>query len=170
MSETTTEGASMRRIIWTTGLAALATAILAAAALAVVVKPIAFTGKYTGTAVTNQTDNVVAINANGTGTGTLLGAGKITGAGSGDTSVRPCVPFTGTGKMSGPGGTIIFKVIPGSSGCGDEQGQLFSITGKATILKATGKLLKRKGTLKMSGTYDHDSGAFSVKFSGSLTK
>jgi hypothetical protein len=160
----------MRRTIWTTGLAALATAVLAAAAPALVVKPIAFTGTYTGTAVTNQTDNTVAINANGSGTGTLLGAGKITGAGTADSSVRPCVPVTGTGKMSGPGGAIIFKVIPGSAGCGDEQGQLFSITGKATILKATGKLLKRKGTLRMSGTYDRSSGAFSVKFRGSLTK
>jgi len=160
----------MRKIFWTTGLAALALAVLATAALAVVVKPIAFTGTYTGTAVTNQTDNTVAITANGTGKGTLLGAGKITGTGTADSSVRPCVPFTGTGKMSGLGGTIIFKVIPGSSGCGDEQGQLFSITGKATILKATGKLLKRKGTLKLSGTYDRSSGAFSVKFRGSLTK
>jgi len=160
----------MRRIFWTTGLAALAVAVFAAAALAVVVKPIAFTAKYTGTAVTNQTDNTVAVTANGTGTGTLLGTGKITGAGTADSSVRPCVPFTGTGKMTGPGGTIIFKVIPGSAGCGDEQGQLFSITGKATILKATGKLLKRKGTLKLSGTYDRGSGAFSIKFRGSLTK
>jgi hypothetical protein len=160
----------MRRIIWTTGLVAFATAVLAAAALAVVVKPVAFAGTYTGTAVTNQTDNTVAITANGTGTGTLLGAGKITGAGTGDSSVRPCVPFTGTGKMSGPGGTVIFKVIPGSSGCGDEQGQVFSLTGKATVLKATGKLLKRKGTLKMSGSYDRDSGSFTVKFRGSLTK
>ena len=168
--ETTTEGASMKRIIWTTGLAALATTVLAATALAVIVKPIAFTGTYKGNAVTNQNDTTVAITANGTGTGTLLGAGKITGTGTGDSSVRPCVPFTGTGKMSGPGGTIVFKVIPGSSGCGDEQGQVFSISGKATILKATGKLLKRKGTLKFSGTYDRDSGAFTVKFRGSLTK
>jgi hypothetical protein len=159
----------MRRIIWTTGLLGLAATVLAASALAVIVKPIAFTANYTGTAVTNQTDNNVAITANGTGKGTLLGAGKITGAGTADSSVRPCVPFTGTGKMSGPGGTVIFKVIPGSAGCGDEQGQLFSITGKATILKATGKLLKRKGMLKLSGTYDRSSGAFSVKFRGSLT-
>ena len=32
------------------------------------------------------------------------------------------------------------------------------------------KLAKAKGTLKMTGSYDRDSGAFSVKFSGKLTK
>jgi hypothetical protein len=70
--------------------------------------------------------------------------------------------------MSGPGGKIAFKVNPGSTSCGDDSGQLFSFTGKATVLKATGKLLKAKGTLKMTGTYDRSSGAFSVKFSGTL--
>ena len=44
------------------------------------------------------------------------------------------------------------------------------MTGKATVVKATGKLAKAKGTLKMTGSYDRDSGAFSVKFSGKLTK
>jgi hypothetical protein len=72
--------------------------------------------------------------------------------------------------MSGVGGTVIFKVIPQSGGCGDDSGQLFSITGKATVVKATGKLAKAKGTLKMTGTYDRSSGAFSVKFKGALTK
>ncbi len=133
-------------------------------------KPITFLGKYSGTAVTNQQDTTVTINANGTGNGTMIGAGTITGAGSGDTSQRPCIPFTGTGKMTGSAGVIIFKVNPGATSCGDDAGQLFSFTGKAAVLKATGKVLKRKGTLRMSGTYDRSSGAFSVKFSGSLTK
>jgi hypothetical protein len=151
-------------------LAALFAAVLVGgAALASSTKVIAFTAKFHGTATTQAADNVVTINANGTGAGTVLGTAKITGAGTGDSSQQPCVPFTGTGKMSGPGGTLTFKVNPGSAGCGDDSGQLFSVTGKAAVLKGTGKLKAAKGTLKMSGTYDRSSGAFSVKFTGSLT-
>jgi hypothetical protein len=160
------EGGNMRKL-WILALAVLAVAIAAAGADAVT-KPIAFTAKYSGMATTQAADNVVTINANGTGKALLLGAGKITGAGTADSSQRPCVPFTGTGKVSGPGGILIFKVKPGSSGCGDEAGQVFSISGKATVLKATGKLAKRKGTLKLSGIYDRGSGAFTIKLTGSL--
>jgi hypothetical protein len=151
-------------------LALFAVLVVAAAAVATAAtKPIAFTAKYSGTATTQAADTVVTINANGTGKGLLIGAGKVTGAGTADSSVRPCVPFIGTGKISGPGGTVIFKVKPGTSGCGDDAGALFSISGKATVLKATGKLAKRHGTLKMTGIYDRDSGAFTIKFTGALT-
>ena len=161
------------RKLWILGGGALAATVLvtgAFAATTVAKTTVPFVAKYTGTAVTKQTDNNVDITANGSGTATLIGAGKVTGVGAGDSSVRPCVPFNGTGSMKGPGGVITFKVNPGSAGCGDDAGQLFSITGKATVTKATGKLAKAKGTLKMTGTYDRSSGAFSVKFSGSLTK
>ena len=126
--------------------------------------------EVSGTAVTKQTDSTVDITANGSGRGTLIGAGKVTGLGKADSSVRPCVPFNGAGSMKGPGGAITFKVTPGTAGCGDDAGQLFSITGKASVVTATGKLAKAKGTLKLTGTYDRSSGAFSVKFSGILTK
>ena len=149
--------------------AVLIVAFAAASALAAG-KPIAFVGKYTGTATTKVADNIATINATGTGAGTMLGAGKISGLGTGDTSQQPCVPFTGTGSMKGTTGTLTFKVNPGSSGCGDSDGQLFSVSGKAAVLKGTGKLAKVKGTLKMTGTFDHTSGAFSVKFSGALTR
>lgn len=161
----------MKKFLSLTVGAALAVAVLVAGAFAATsVTKVAFVAKYSGTAVTNQTDNTVAITANGTGTGTLIGAGKVAGVGSGDTSVRPCVPFNGTGSMKGAGGVVTFKVNPGAGGCGDDSGQIFSITGKATVTKATGKLAKAKGVLKMTGTYDRSSGAFSVKFSGTLTK
>lgn len=144
--------------------------VTGAFAATTVVTKVPFTAKYAGTAVTQQTDSNVSISANGSGKGTLIGAGKVTGLGKGDSSVRPCVPFNGTGSMKGPGGVITFKVNPGSAGCGDDAGQLFSISGKASVLKATGKLAKAKGILKMTGTYDRSSGAFSIKFSGILTK
>lgn len=169
--ETTTKGASVRRFMLATGVGALAAAVLVAGALATTTaKKIPFVGTYAGTAVTNAADNVVTISASGTGKGTLIGAGKIAGAGKGDSSQQPCVPFNGTGSMKGAGGVITFKVNPGSAGCGDEQGQTFTVNGKITVLKATGKLAKAKGTLKMTGTYDRSSGAFTVKFRGTLSK
>lgn len=148
-----------------------ALALVAGSAVAGTSKKVPFTAKYSGTAVTKVTNNIAAISATGTGTGTLIGAGKITGLGTGDTSQQPCVPFTGTGLMTGTASTkITFKVIPGSSSCGDEKGEVFSISGHATVLKATGKLAKAKGTLKFTGVYDRTAGTFSVKFFGTLTR
>jgi hypothetical protein len=154
-----------------TAVALAAAAVVTGAALAGTTahKPIAFAASFTGNATTQSSDNVVTINATGTGTGTGLGAAKILGTGTGDSSKQPCVPFTGTGKMTGASGTLAFKVVPGSAGCGDEQGQTFSVSGHAVVLKGTGKaLVHAKGTLKFSGVYDRSSGAFSVKFTGKL--
>jgi hypothetical protein len=132
---------------------------------------IAFTAKYAGTAVTKVTDDVADISATGTGKGTLIGAGKISGKATGDASQQPCVPFGGTGRMTGVALTTInFKVVSTSKGCGDESGQFFSLSGKAVVLKATGKLRNAKGTLKFTGTYNRATGAFTVKFFGSLVK
>lgn len=145
--------------------------LLAGTALAQSATKIPFTAKYAGTAVTKVTDNVVDIAATGAGKGTIIGAGKVTGKGTGDSSQQPCVPFSGTGKMTGVAlTTITFKVTSVSKGCGDESGQTFSLVGKAVVLKATGKLKNAKGTLKFTGTYDRGSGAFTVKFVGTLVK
>lgn len=156
----------MKRLSFMTAAAALALAVLVAGALAAK-KPVSFSAKYTGTAVTQQTDNTVAITANGTGSGTL-GAGKVTGTGTADSSVRPCIPFTGTGSLTGPSGVVQFKVVPGASGCGDDAGQVFTFTGKAQVLKTTGKYAGVKGLLRITGTFDRSSGAFSSKFTGLL--
>lgn len=159
----------------TTIAAALATAMsVAAGALASTTEgaaTIAFTAKYAGTAVVKVTDDVAAITANGPGKGTVIGAGKVTGVGKGDASQQPCVPFSGTGKMTGVASTtIFFKVVSTSKGCGDEAGEYFSISGKALVTKATGKLAGRKGTLKFTGLYNRGAGTFTVKFTGSLVK
>jgi hypothetical protein len=146
------------------------TAVTAAAALAAAPKKVPFTGKYSGTATTKVTGTAAAISASGTGKATTIGAGSITGLGAGDTSQQPCIPFTGTGKMTGKSGTITFKVLTSSSSCGDEGGHNFTITSHLAVLKATGKLAKAKGTLRMIGTYSHDDGSFSVSISGTLTK
>ena len=155
-------------------LAAAAAALLlvggAFAAAQKSAKVFVFTGKYKGTATTKVTDNVADIVATGAGTGSFIGAGKITGVGKGDTTQQPCVPFTGPGKITGTSGTITFTVVPTSKGCGDEAGQVFSISGKVTVTKATGKLAKAKGTLKMTGVYDKGAGTFNVTFKGNLNR
>lgn len=141
------------------------------AALASSAKVVVFTATYSGTATVTVTDQVANIRAAGTGKGTPIGAGKITGVGTGDASAQPCVPFTGPGTMTGPRKTkLMFKVIAGSTGCGDEAGQVFSISGKAAIVKGTGVLAKIRGTLKFTGVYDRGAGTFTVKFKGKLTQ
>jgi hypothetical protein len=77
------------------------------------------------------------------------------------------VPWIGTGVLKGTKGTVAFKVIPGSVGCGDDGGTV-SINAKAQVTKATGKLAKAKGTLKLTGVYDRNAGTFSATFSGKL--
>jgi len=153
---------------------AVAVGVLAAAtassALAAAPKKIAFTGKYAGQASTQVNGTAVAISANGTGTATLIGAGKITGQGTGDSSQQPCVPFGGTGTITGKSGTITYKLLPNASSCGDEGGHNFTVKGYIAVVKATGKLAKAKGTLKFTGLYSRDDGTFSVKFFGLLKK
>lgn len=153
---------------------ALAIALVAAATAGAATgkKPIlvTFTGTYAGQASTQVNGTTATIAAKGTGKGTLIGAGSITGQGTGDTSQQPCIPFGGTGTIKGAAGTIAFKLVPGASGCGDEGGHTFSITAHLTVVKATGKLVTAKGTLKLTGVYSHDDGSFSVKVTGKLTK
>jgi hypothetical protein len=154
-------------------LVAVAAVALAAAtaASALPSKTVLFTGSYAGQASTKVTGNVADILASGKGSGAPIGAGKITGTGTGDSSQQPCVPFAGTGTLSGPGGVLTFKVPTGANGCGDEGGHVFAIKGIFQVTKATGKqLAKAKGSLRFSGTYNHDDGSFSIKLTGSLTK
>ena len=111
------------------------------------------------------------IAANGSGKLALIGASTIQGAGTGDSSQQPCVPFVGTGKMVCKLGVLNFKVNVGSSGCGDEGGHSFTVSGKASVLKgSTGAVKGAKGTLKFTGFYNHDDGSFNVKFTGALTR
>jgi hypothetical protein len=131
---------------------------------------VAFTGTYKGQASTKVDGNTATITAHGAGKGTLIGVGSINGLGTGDTSQQPCIPFGGTGTIKGAAGTITFKVASGGSGCGDEGGHNFSVTAHLIVVKATGKLAKAKGTLKLTGAYSHDDGSFSVKVTGKLTK
>lgn len=151
-------------------LLAFAAALLATSAVAAPQKSILISGKYAGTASTKVDGNTATIAAQGTGTAKGLGAGKIQGAGTGDSSQQPCIPFAGTGTLTGAGTVLTYKVPTGASGCGDEGGHVFSVKGVLQITKATGKLAKAKGSIRFSGVYSHDDGSFSVKLTGTLKK
>jgi hypothetical protein len=159
--------------ITATAVAALAALVVLAAggpAGATSAKKVAFKASYSGTATTQANDNIVSISATGTGAGVPIGKGKLTGKGTADSSVRPCVPFGGTGQMTGTANTkVTFKLVTDSKGCGDENGESFSLVGHVSVVKATGKLLGAKGQLKFTGNYDRSAGTFSVKFTGTLT-
>lgn len=165
------------RTLLRTGVFAVAIAAMAAiagTALAGVTsqaKVIPFVASFKGLATVKVTDNVADIAANGAGTATLMKATKITGKGKGDTSVTPCVPFTGPGSMTNATGTKInFVVTPGSTGCGDQDESVpVSVTGHAKIVSGTKAYRKAKGTLKFSGVYNRQSGAFTIKFKGKVT-
>ena len=151
--------------------AILIAGIAAAASSAGATKLVPFTANFAGAAVVRVDGDVANITTNGSGKGTLLGASKITGKGIGDASAPPCVPFTGTGTMTGTSKTrLLFKVVPASTGCGDESGQVFSISARATVVKGYGKLANARGKLKITGVYDRGKGTFSVKFAGTLTQ
>jgi hypothetical protein len=143
---------------------------LATTASALAPKNVPFTAKYAGQASTKVDGNTATIAATGPGVATLIGKGKVTGAGTGDSSQQPCVPFGGLGSMTGLKGSISYKLTTGANACGDEGGHVFTVSGHALVLKATGALAKAKGTLKFTGIYNRDDGTFSVKFTGILKK
>ena len=164
----------MRTVLRAGVVAAAATAVLAGSAWAggaSQAKVIPFVGSFKGLATVKVTDNVADIAANGAGTATLMKATKIVGKGKGDASVTPCVPFTGPGSMTNATGTKInFVVTPGSTGCGDQDESVpVSVSGHAKIVSGTKAYRKAKGTLKFSGVYDRQGGAFSIKFTGKVT-
>ena len=131
---------------------------------------IAFVGSYSGQASTKIDDGstTAAILATGKGKGKLIGTGTITGSGSADSSQQPCPPFGGTGSITGLKGKIVFTVVSGAKGCGDDGGHNFSLVGYRQVTKATGVLKKATGKLRFTGSYSRDDGTFAIKLTGTL--
>ena len=156
-------------------VAALMSVVLAGTALSATqtkIKKIAFVGSYSGQASSkiDSGSSTANLSATGTGKGTLIGAGSITGTGTADSSQQPCPPFGGKGTIKGAKGTIYFTVVSGSKGCGDDGGHNFSLVGYLLVTKATGALAKSKGQLRFTGSYSRDDGTFSIKLTGTLKK
>ena len=165
----------MKALLRTGVVAAMATALLAGTAWADTTtsqaRIIPFVANFKGLATTKVTDTVLDISATGAGTATLMKATKITGKGKGDATQQPCVPFTGPGSMTNATGTKInFLVLPSSQGCGDEDESVpVSVKGSARITSGTKAYKGAKGTLRFSGVYDRQGGAFTIKFTGKVT-
>ncbi|MGE5274650.1 MAG: hypothetical protein ACM3QU_12950 [Verrucomicrobiota bacterium] len=130
-----------------------------------------FAAAYKGTAVVKIQDNTATISSvAGLGTATVpVGRSKLTGLGKGIGS-DPCGTFGGPGAITTPTGRLNFVIAPtGGTACPDQSGEAFSVSGRATFKGGTRKYLKAKGTFKFTGAFTKSTGAFTVKFLGTLT-
>jgi hypothetical protein len=149
------------------------TALVAGTAVAAAPKPktVAFKGSYAGQ-VTEKVDgaNVSAL-TNGTGTGTVIGKGKLTGTVTATTSNPPCSPLAGSGTIAGAKGKLKVTVLSTSHGCAASEQDQTNITVSGTVKVTGGTLLfrKAKGSIHFSGAYDRKTGAFNIKLTGKLT-
>jgi len=157
-------------LIAAVALVAAAVAVPATAATQIKPKPktLVLSGTYSGQASSKIDGTNVTLSATGKGSLSKIGAGSITGAGTADSSQQPCSPFGGTGSLTGTKGSILFSVVSGAKGCGDEGGHTFTLVGYFHVTKATGSLAKAKGQLRFTGVYDRDAGTFQIKVAGSL--
>jgi hypothetical protein len=134
-------------------------------------KTVIFKGTYAGH-VTEKVDgaNVTAVTL-GTGTGTVVGKGTVTGTVTATTANPPCSPLAGAGFITGPKGKLKVAVLSTSRGCAasaDDQNDV-TVSGNAKVAGGTAKFKKAKGSLHFSGTYDRSSGEFQIKLTGRFT-
>jgi len=147
--------------------------VVAGTAFAAIPKPktVVFKGSYAGQ-VTEKVDgsNVTGLTS-GTGLGTVIGKGKLTGTVTATTANPPCSPLSGKGAITGLKGNLKVTLLPTSRGCAaSEQDQTHvTVSGDAKVTGGTLKFKKAKGKLHFSGNYDRTSGAFSVKLTGKFT-
>jgi hypothetical protein len=130
-----------------------------------------FAATYNGTAVVKIEDNVATISSvSGLGTATVpVGKSKLSGMGKG-LGGESCGTFGGPGAITTTTGKLNFVVaLTGGIACPDESGDNFSLSGRATFKGGTRKYLRAKGTFKFTGTYAKSTGAFTVRFLGTLT-
>lgn len=156
------------RIVVALAALALATVVVGSAAAATVT----FTGNYAGKVTERVAGSQITALATGTGLGTLIGRGGVTGTVVATTSAdSPCAPFTGPGTIKGPKGTIKLSVLTGSRGCAasEDDKDNISMAGTAKVLGGTATFKKARGTLRFTGRYNRSTGAFTLKLTGKLT-
>jgi hypothetical protein len=151
-------------------IAALTLAALAVGT-ALAAHSVTFKASYAGKATEKVSGQTVTDSVRGTGLGTLVGRGTITGTVTASTANPPCSPFGGPGLIAGKGGKLKVTVLKTSRGCaaGEDDQNNISFSGTAKVIGGTGKLIKARGTLRFTGHYDRSGGAFTVKLKGTLT-
>jgi hypothetical protein len=131
---------------------------------------VAFRATFSGKAVVEVTgSHADIVSARASGSGVPIGKATLFGKGAGN-NAEPCPLFGGPGTITTKKGKLKFVVAStGGSACTDEQGQDFSLSGRAKFKGGTGKYAGAKGSFKFTGSYTRKTGAFSVKFVGKLT-
>jgi len=144
-------------------------AVVAATALAST--SVAFTGNYTGKVTEKIDGDTITALAAGTGKGTLVGSGKLSGTVTGTKANPPCSPLSGPGTITGPKGKLKITVVSTSRGCAasEEDQDSITLSGTAKVTGGTLKFKRARASLHFSGHYDRKTGAFNVKLTGKLT-
>jgi hypothetical protein len=160
----------------------LAAIVLAAALLAYVLfgrddNSLRLLVQVSGTANGAQTGTGGTYRASGTGLANApFGNVTLTGAGSGELTAN-CVSFTGAGELATAAGTVQLQLAKPGRACVtqatlDQAASTGELEVAATV-EATGtagSLLGRHGHFKARGSYNPDSGSFTVLFSGRLRR
>src|SRR5262245_4370578 len=149
---------------------AAAAAVIATSAFAVAAKTVPFRASFKGTAVVRVSGgHAEIVSAKATGTGMPIGKATLFGSGAGNSS-EPCPLFGGPATITTKAGKLRFVIAPtGGSACTNEEGQLFTLSGRAKIKGGTRKYARAKGSFKFAGSFNRSTGVFSVKFLGTLS-
>jgi hypothetical protein len=148
-------------------------------------KKVAFKGTYKGTIALlmvgagSSADSVRVTSIKGTGTGTLLGKGTVSGTGSAPATSQTDA-ITGKGVLSGGGSKLMLTAITSKSfgtAAATATPTSVSVSGVATVTSGTGKYKGVSGTLTFKGSFNvqsnspggSESDAFTATLSGTLT-
>ena len=150
------------------------------------IKKVKFVGTYKGTigllmvGTAGGTANSVKVTSvKGTGTGTLLGRGTVTGTGSAPAGAQTD-PLTGKGVLSGSGSKLLVTVVTTKSygtAAAESTPTSVSVSGTAKVTSGTGKYKGVSGNLTFKGSFSvksnsagsSESDAFTATLSGTLT-
>jgi hypothetical protein len=149
---------------------AAAAAVIATSALAAGTARVAFRASFSGKAVVRVSgSHAEIVSAQGVGRGVPIGRATLFGRGAGN-NADPCPLFGGPGTITTTKGKLKFAIaLTAGSACTDEQAQQFSVSGRAVFKGGTRKYAKAKGSFKFVGSFNRSTGAFAVKFVGTLT-
>jgi hypothetical protein len=148
-------------------------------------KKIAFKGSYKGTIALLMVgagataDSVKVTSIKGTGTGTLLGKGTVSGTGSAPATSQTDA-ITGKGILSGGGSKLMLTVVTSKSfgtAAATATPTSVSVSGVAKVTSGTGKYKGVSGNLTFKGSFNvasnspggSESDAFTATLSGTLT-